>query len=52
MDDAHRAVLVLRDIEGLSYAEIGDILEIELGTVKSRLSRARANLRDIFETVL
>lgn len=52
LDDAHRAVLVLRDIEGLSYAEIGNILEIELGTVKSRLSRARANLRDIFETVL
>jgi RNA polymerase sigma-70 factor (ECF subfamily) len=52
LDDAHRAVLVLRDIEGLSYAEIGDILEIELGTVKSRLSRARANLREIFETVL
>lgn len=52
LDDAHRTVLVLRDIEGLSYAEIGGILEIELGTVKSRLSRARVKLREIFEAVL
>ena len=52
LDDAHRAVIVLRDIEGMNYAEIAEALNIELGTVKSRLSRARGNLREIIQTVL
>ncbi|NPA91310.1 MAG: sigma-70 family RNA polymerase sigma factor [Chloroflexi bacterium] len=42
----HRAVVVLSDIEGLSYEEISQVLNIPVGTVKSRLSRARARLRD------
>ncbi|MHC4254071.1 MAG: RNA polymerase sigma factor [Planctomycetota bacterium] len=46
LDDAHRAVIVLRDIEGMNYAQIADILNINLGTVKSRLSRARSQLRE------
>lgn len=46
LDDDHRAVVVLRDIEGLDYAEIGQILGIARGTVKSRLHRARMALRD------
>lgn len=41
-----RAVVVLRDIEGLSYEEISQITGYNLGTVKSRLSRARQQLRD------
>jgi RNA polymerase sigma-70 factor (ECF subfamily) len=41
-----RAVLVLYDIEGYSYEEIAQILAISLGTVKSRLSRARTKVRD------
>ncbi|MGH2458839.1 MAG: RNA polymerase sigma factor, partial [Chloroflexota bacterium] len=41
-----RAVLVMYDIHGLSYDEIGAVLQINLGTVKSRLSRARGRLRD------
>ena len=52
LDDAHRAVVVLRDIEGMNYARIAEVLDIELGTVKSRLSRARSNLRKIMEAIL
>lgn len=52
LDDNQRAVVVLRDIEGMSYAQIAEVLDIELGTVRSRLSRARSNLREILEAVL
>ncbi len=41
-----RITLVLSDVEGLSYQEIAEITGVALGTVKSRLSRARARLRD------
>jgi RNA polymerase sigma-70 factor (ECF subfamily) len=51
LDDAQRAVVVLRDIEGMNYAQIAEVLDIELGTVRSRLSRARTNLREIMEAV-
>jgi RNA polymerase sigma-70 factor (ECF subfamily) len=46
LPDTHRAVLVLREYHELDYVEIAEILELDLGTVKSRLSRARASLRD------
>ena len=39
-------MLVLSDIEGLSYEEIAQVMDTSLGTVKSRLSRARAKMRD------
>jgi RNA polymerase sigma-70 factor (ECF subfamily) len=42
----YRAAVVLSDIEGLSYEEIAVTLGIKLGTVRSRLSRARARLRE------
>ena len=45
LDDDHRAVIVLRDIEGFDYGRIGEMLEIPTGTVKSRLHRARLTLR-------
>jgi RNA polymerase sigma-70 factor, ECF subfamily len=41
--------VVLRDIEGLSYEEIADVLEISLGTVKSRLIRGRDALKKRLE---
>jgi RNA polymerase sigma-70 factor (ECF subfamily) len=41
-----REALVLREIEGLSYQEIATALEVEVGTVKSRIARARARLQD------
>ena len=52
LDDDQRIVIVLRDIEQMSYVEIAETLDVELGTVKSRLSRARAALRDMLDTVL
>ena len=42
-----RTALVLADIEGLDYQEIADAMDTALGTVKSRLSRARAKMRDL-----
>jgi RNA polymerase sigma-70 factor (ECF subfamily) len=41
-----RTALVLSDVQGFSYQEIAEITEVSLGTVKSRLSRARTKLRD------
>ena len=41
----HRSIVVLRDIEGFSYNEIADVLGVSVGTVKSRLARARADLK-------
>jgi RNA polymerase sigma-70 factor, ECF subfamily len=40
-----RAVIVLKEIEGLSYDEIAEVLHISIGTVKSRISRTREELR-------
>ena len=43
----HRAVLVLRDSEGLSYNDIADVVKVPVGTVKGRLHRARAELIEL-----
>lgn len=49
LSDEHRAVIVMRDINGLEYDEIARITKTTLGTVKSRISRARIALRKILE---
>ena len=49
MGPEYRAAVVLCDIEGLSYEEIAVTLGVKLGTVRSRIHRARAQLRDALE---
>ena len=44
LPEAHRAVIVMREIQGLTYDEIASVLDISLGTVKSRIARAREKL--------
>lgn len=48
LPEDHRTIVVLRDLEGLSYREIAETLEIPLGTVESRLFRARRELRALW----
>jgi RNA polymerase sigma-70 factor (ECF subfamily) len=51
LDPLSRSIVVLREMEGLGYAEIGEILGITLPTVKTRLFRARATLRETMREV-
>jgi RNA polymerase sigma factor (sigma-70 family) len=52
LPDIFREVLVLREIEGMSYKEIADIASVSLGTVMSRLARARTRLRQALGAAL
>ena len=52
LPDAFREALVLREIEGMSYKEIADVTSVSLGTVMSRLARARTRLRQTLSVSL
>lgn len=52
LEGEYREVLVLRDMEGFSYEEIGGILKIPDGTVKSRLYRARSAVKDCLKRAM
>lgn len=52
LPEERRIVVVLRDLEGLAYEEIAEVLDLELGTVRSRLHRARADLKEKLERFL
>ncbi len=49
LSDDHRAILVLRDMQAMSYEDIAEILNMPLGTVRSRLNRARGQLKSLLE---
>jgi RNA polymerase sigma-70 factor (ECF subfamily) len=50
LPEEQRIIIILSDIQGLAYDEIAQIVGINLGTVKSRLSRGRTRLRDILRS--
>jgi len=49
LEDDFKMIIILRDIQGFSYIEISEMLSCNLGTVKSRLNRARKNLKEILK---
>jgi len=49
LKDAHRTILVLREIEGLSYEELANVLQCSVGRIKSKLHEARMELRQSFK---
>ncbi len=51
LTDEHRTILILREMDECSYESIAEILEISIGTVRSRLSRARGQLKSALEAM-
>jgi RNA polymerase sigma-70 factor (ECF subfamily) len=51
ISDEHRQILVLREMEDCSYETIAEILDLPVGTVRSRLFRARLQLKEVLESM-
>lgn len=49
LSSEHRDVLVMKDMEGKKYEEMAELLKVPIGTIRSRLHRARLELREILE---
>ncbi len=52
LTDEHRAIIVLREIDGRAYDEIAAMLDVPVGTIRSRLHRARLQLREQLKAIL
>ncbi len=52
LSEEHRSILILREMEGCCYESISEILDLPIGTVRSRLHRARLQLRDQLKEVM
>ena len=52
LSEEHRAILILREVDGCAYEQIAEMLDLPIGTIRSRLHRARLQLRDQLKGVL
>lgn len=52
LSEEHRTILVLREMQDMAYEDIAEILSINIGTVRSRLSRARNQLHDLLKEIM
>ena len=52
LSDEYRSILVLREMDGCCYETIAEMLELPIGTVRSRIHRARAQLRELLRGML
>ena len=52
MSQEHRSILVMREMDGMDYSAISEVLELPIGTVRSRLHRARLQLKELLESTM